>query len=64
MSNERTLKSLEKRITNKIRMVKMGNLSPGESGIGRLLKLIKPLDEVLYSRTLKEYKVVYLKLEK
>lgn len=55
---ERNLIQLEKQIKTKIRAIDNGTLTPKESGIGKLMNLLKPLDEPLYDELISIYKQV------
>ncbi len=56
MKNEKNLIKLEKEIYQKIIQIKSGKLLPKDSGIGKLINLMKSLDEPTYDKLLKEYK--------
>lgn len=56
MKNEKNLIKLEKEIYQKIIQIKSGKLLPKDSGIGKLINLLKTLDEPTYDKLLKEYK--------
>jgi hypothetical protein len=56
MKNEKNLIKLEKEIYQKIIQIKSGKLLPKDSGIGKLINLMKTLDEPTYDKLLKEYK--------
>lgn len=56
MKNEKNLIKLEKEIYQKIMQIKSGKLLPKDSGIGKLINLMKTLDEPTYDKLLKEYK--------
>jgi hypothetical protein len=58
MANERDLNRLEKEIYLKMRAIKNGTLLPKDSGIGKMINLMKSLDEPLYEKILTEYKNV------
>jgi hypothetical protein len=58
MANERDLNRLEKEIYSKMRQIKSGTLLPKDSGIGKMINLMKSLDEPLYEKILAEYKSV------
>jgi hypothetical protein len=58
MANERDLKRLEKEIYSKMRQIKSGTLLPKDSGIGKMINLMKSLDEPLYEKILTEYKSI------
>ena len=56
MKNEKNLIKLEKEIYQKIMQIKSGKLLPKDSGIGKMINLMKTLDEPTYDKLLKEYK--------
>ena len=56
MKNEKNLIKLEKEIYQKIIQIKSGKLLPKDSGIGKLINLMKTLDEPTYDKLIKEYK--------
>jgi len=56
MKNEKNLIKLEKEIYQKIIQIKSGKLLPKDSGIGKMINLMKTLDEPTYDKLLKEYK--------
>ena len=58
MANERDLIRLEKEIYSKMRQIKNGQLLPKDSGIGKLINLMKSLDEPLYDKIMVEYKSI------
>jgi hypothetical protein len=58
MSNERNLIKLEKDIKTKMNLIKDGKLLPKDSGIGKMINLMKSLDEPLYDRIMVEYKKI------
>ena len=58
MSNERNLIKLEKDIKTKMNLIKDGKLLPKDSGIGKMINLMKSLDEPLYDRIMIEYKKI------
>jgi len=62
MANERDLKRLEKEIYLKMRSIKNGTLLPKDSGIGKMINLMKALDEPLYDKILSEYKSILASL--
>jgi hypothetical protein len=62
MANERDLRKLEKEIYSKMRQIKSGTLLPKDSGIGKMINLMKSLDEPLYEKILTEYKSVLASL--
>lgn len=56
MKNEKNLIKLEKEIYQKIIQIKSGKLLPKDSGIGKMINLMKTLDEPTYDKLLQEYK--------
>ena len=56
MKNEKNLIKLEKEIYQKIMQIKSGKLLPKDSGIGKMINLMKTLDEPTYDKLLQEYK--------
>jgi hypothetical protein len=58
MANERDLIRLEKEIYSKMKQIKSGQLLPKDSGIGKMINLMKSLDEPLYDKIMIEYKSV------
>lgn len=62
MSKERNLIKLEKDIKTKMDLIKMGRLLPKDSGIGKMINLVKTLDEPLYDKILNEYKIILASL--
>ena len=58
MASERELIKLEKEIRLKMVSIKSGKLLPKDSGIGRLINLMKSFDESLYEKIMSEYKLI------
>ena len=58
MAKERDLIRLEKEIYSKMKQIKSGQLLPKDSGIGKMINLMKNLDEPLYDKILSEYKKI------
>jgi hypothetical protein len=58
MSKERNLIKLEKDIKTKMDLIKIGKILPKDSGIGKMINLVKTLDEPLYDKLLTEYKKI------
>lgn len=56
MATERDLIRLEKEIKSKMIQIKNRKLTPVESGIGRLLNMMKSFDEPLFEKLITEYK--------
>jgi hypothetical protein len=58
MASEKDLKKLEKEIYSKMAKIKSGSLLPKDSGIGKMINLMKSFDEPLYDKILSDYKKV------
>jgi hypothetical protein len=56
MAKEKDLIRLEKEIKSKMIAIKSRKLTPAESGIGKLINLMKTFDEPLFSKLMSEYK--------
>lgn len=56
MATERDLLKLEKDIKIKMIGIKNRKFTPAESGIGKLINLMKSFDEPLYNKIMIEYK--------
>jgi hypothetical protein len=52
------IKQIEKNIKTKMYSIKVGSITPKESGIGIQFTKLKTLDEVSYETLLKEYKKI------
>lgn len=63
MASERELIKLEKEIRLKMVSIKSGKLQPKDSGIGRLINLMKSFDEPLYDKIMSEYKTILSSLK-
>jgi hypothetical protein len=63
MSNERNLIKLERDIKTKMNLIKDGKLLPKDSGIGKMINLMKSLDEPLYDSIMMEYKKILSNLK-
>jgi hypothetical protein len=63
MSKERNLIKLEKDIKTKMDLIQIGRLLPKDSGIGKMINLVKTLDEPLYDKILTDYKKVLSNLK-
>ena len=50
MASERNLIRLEKEIKTRMIQIKSRKITPAESGIGKLLNMMKPLDEALFEK--------------
>jgi hypothetical protein len=58
MASEKELIKLEKEIRSKMIQIKNGKITPTESGIGKLINLMKKFDEPLFSKLITEYKEI------
>ncbi len=58
MASERELIKLEKEIRLKMVSIKSGKLLPKDSGIGKMINLMKNFDEPLYEKIMTEYKQI------
>ena len=58
MSKEKELIKLEKEIYSKMAQIKSGKVLPKDSGIGKMINLMKSFDEPLYTKILNEYKKI------
>lgn len=63
MSTEKNLQKLEKEIRGKMLSIKLGKLLPKDSGIGKLINLLKGIDEPLYEKIMTEYKDILKNLK-
>ena len=63
MANERDLIRLEKEIKSKMIQIKNRKLAPAESGIGKLLNLMKSFDEPLFEKLISEYKKILVDIK-
>jgi hypothetical protein len=63
MAKERDLIRLEKEIKSKMAQIKNKKLTPSESGIGKLLNLIKSFDEPLFEKLISEYKKILVDIK-
>ena len=63
MASEKELIKLEKEIRSKMIQIKNRKLTPVESRIGKLLNMMKPLDEPLYEKIITEYKQILQNLK-
>lgn len=61
MAREKDILKLEKEIKSKMISIKLGKVLPKDSGIGKLINLMKSFDEPLYDSLLKEYKEILSK---
>lgn len=58
MTTEELINTLEKRVIGLMLKIKMGEITPAESKIGRPLNSLKELDLPLYEKLFAEYKIV------
>ena len=58
MASEKELIKLEKEIRSKMIQIKSDKITPSESGIGKLINLMKKFDEPLFSKLITEYKEI------
>ena len=58
MASEKELIKLEKEIRNKMIQIKNKKITPAESGIGKLINLIKTFDEPLFDKLISDYKKI------
>jgi len=58
MRNEKELIKLESEIKRKMIQIKKGLLAPKDSGIGKLINLMKSFDEPLYDKLMIDYKKI------
>ena len=58
------VKEYELKIIGKMSSIKLGQITPKESGIGKIFKYLKEWDLPLYEKLLQEYKEVLLNLKK
>jgi len=63
MATEKDLLKLEKDIKVKMIGIKNRKLTPAESGIGKLINLMKSFDEPLYNKIMSEYKEILTSLK-
>jgi len=63
MAKERDLIRLEKEIRGKMVQIKNKKMTPSESGIGKLLNLIKSFDEPLFEKLISEYKKILVDIK-
>ncbi len=63
MASEKDLIRLEKEIRVKMMNIKSGKLLPKDSGIGKMINLMKSFDEALYEKIMTEYKSVLLSIK-
>jgi len=56
MANEKQIIKLEKEIISKMLAIKNKKMTPQESGIGKLINLMKAFDEPLHDELMGKYK--------
>lgn len=61
MAKEKDIIRLEKDIRAKMIGIKSGKILPKDSGIGKLINLMKSFDEPLYDKIMVEYKEILSK---
>lgn len=63
MASEKEIIRLEKEIKAKMIQIKSRSITPKESGIGKLINLMKSFDEPLHDRIMIDYKLILLNLK-
>jgi hypothetical protein len=63
MAKEKDLIRLEKEIKSKMVQIKNKKMTPAESGIGKLLNLMKSFDEPLFDKLMNEYKKILVDIK-
>jgi hypothetical protein len=63
MAKERDIIKLEKDIRVKMINIKSGKLLPKDSGIGKVINLMKAFDEPLFDKLMIEYKSLLISLK-
>ncbi len=58
MARESDIIKLEKEIRAKMMQIKNKSVTPKDSGIGKIINLMKSFDEPLYDKLMNEYKKV------
>ena len=58
MASEKELIKLEKEIRSKMIQIKNVKITPAESGIGKLINIMKKFDEPLFEKLISEYKLI------
>jgi hypothetical protein len=64
MAREKDIIKLEKDIIAKKLAIRSRKETPASSGIGKLINLMKKLDEPLYDKLMKEYKELLEEIKK
>jgi len=63
MAREKDIIRLEKEIRSKMMQIKSKKITPKDSGIGKLINLMKSFDEPLFDKIMDEYKKVLNELK-
>lgn len=63
MASEKNIMKLEKEIRVKMMNIKSGKITPSESGIGKLINLMKSIDEPLHDSIMVEYREALKKIK-
>ena len=63
MAREKDIIRLEKEIRSKMMQIKSKKITPKDSGIGRLINLMKSFDEPLFDKIMDDYKKVLNELK-
>ena len=58
MTSEKNIIKLEKEIIVKMMNIKSGKITPKDSGIGKMINLMKSIDESLYDKIISDYKLI------
>lgn len=58
MTSEKNIIKLEKEIIVKMMNIKSGKITPKDSGIGKMINLMKSIDEPLYDKIISDYKLI------
>lgn len=61
MATEKNIIKLEKEIRAKMMQIRSGKTTPKDSGIGKLINLMKSFDEPLHTQIMNEYKQLLIK---
>lgn len=63
MASERDLIRLEKEIKSRMVQIKNRKMTPSESGIGKLINMMKNFDQALYEKIMTDYKQILTNLK-
>lgn len=63
MAKEKDLIKLEREIKTKMVGIKTKKLTPAQSGIGKLLNLMKSFDQPLFDKLMSEYKKILVDIK-